>query len=240
MLLSPPVAGRITRINFKEGDRVKKGDSILNLDTAETELGVKRLKLIWESKDKLEATIERERISKYLFESVRKLLKDTRSVSEEEVKKKELEYLLAAAERRNLETEEKKEQIEYEMALESLEKRFLRSPIDGIIIRIVLQEGESCKPLDPLVHLVDTSKCLFICNIEERIGRSLKKGQQVDLKIQTGDTSTHKEGTIIFTSPIVDSASCLLEVKVEFDNQDRAVRPGVSGVMLLTPPPPSD
>jgi len=86
------------------------------------------------------------------------------------------------------------------------------------------------------LDVVDTSKCLFVCNVEEWIGRTLRKGQSVHLRIRTGSKSTAKKGTIVFASPVVDPASGLLEVKAKFDNRDGAVRPGVAGVILLKAP----
>jgi multidrug efflux pump subunit AcrA (membrane-fusion protein) len=152
------------------------------------------------------------------------------------MEEKELEYELAVAERKRLEIEEKRQGIEYEMALETLRRRRLNSPIRGIIIKIFLKEGESCKVGQPLVQIVDAARCRFVCNVEEGIGRTLTKGQSVDLKIQVGSGSVVKTGTVVFVSPVVDPASGLLEVKAEFENQDGSIRPGVSGFMLLDVP----
>ncbi|MBW2037143.1 MAG: efflux RND transporter periplasmic adaptor subunit [Deltaproteobacteria bacterium] len=234
--LSTSVAGRISTIFVKEGDRVKKGDCLLTLDKRLEELEVKRRKLIWESKAEVNAAFEKVTTLKSLLESTRKLFESTKSVSEEELQKKELEYKVQVEELHRLEIAEKREKIEYEMALEQLRKRSLRSPIDGIITEVLLDEGESCEERQPLIHVVDTGKCLLVCNVEEKVGRTLRKGQSVDLKIQTGSKFVPKKGTIIFVSPVVDPASSLLVVKARFENRDGKVRPGVGGAMLLTAP----
>ena len=113
------------------------------------------------------------------------------------------------------------------------QKRIFKSPINGTIIELLLDEGETCQEQQPLVHVVDTSKCRFICNVEEQIGRNLKRGQTVELEIKAGSGSVNKEGKVIFVSPVVDPASGLLVIKVEFENHDGMVRPGVSGEMIL-------
>jgi RND family efflux transporter MFP subunit len=231
--LSLSVEGTVSSVFVKEGSRVKRGQVILELDKRLEELEVSRRKLIWESKAEVESAEARVRTLKSQLDSTRKLFENTRSVSREELEEKELEYALALAENRRLEIEEKRQQIEYEMALENLRKRRLKSPINGIIIKLFLDEGESCEAEQPLVQVVDTTKCLLVCNVEEPLGRSLRKGQGVALQIKTGSKSIAKEGTIAFASPVVDPASGLLEVKVEFPNADGAVRPGVAGYMLL-------
>ena len=234
--LNAIVEGTIARLHFKEGATVKKGQTILELDKRLEALEVGRRKLIWESKSELEAAAAQAATLKSLLASTRELFESTRSVSKDELIRLELEYKLAVSEKQRLEVEEIREKIEYEMALETLARRSLRAPIPGTIIKLFLDIGESCEQTQPLVHLVNTRKCVFVCNIEEWAGRTLKKGQAVDLKIKIGSEAVDKEGKVIFASPVVDPASGLLEVKAEFDNADGTVRPGISGVLILNVP----
>lgn len=229
--LSLSVPGIVSTISVKEGDRLRKGQRILHLDKRTEELEVARRKLVWESKSEYEGAQARARTLKEIYDATLMLFKSTKSVSEEELKKQELELRLAVAERDRLAAAEKREKIEYEIAVETLEKRNLRSPIDGTVITLFYDEGESFEEHQPLVRVVDTGRGRFVSNLEENIGRFLKVGQQVDLVIGTGDTSVRKKGTISFVSPLVDSASGLMEVKVEFENMDNAVRPGTAATM---------
>ena len=64
----------------------------------------------------------------------------------------------------------------------------------------------------------------------------MSKGQKVDIEVKAGSEWIKKSSTIVFVSPVVDQASGLLEVKLEFDNSDGAIRPGVPGVMLVDAP----
>jgi len=234
--LSATVADTISTIFFKEGADVEQGQVILKLDNKLEILEVERRKLLWESKAELESAIAQEATLKLLFESTRELFNKTHAVSKEELDKLELEYKVAVAEKKRLEVAEERERIEYEMALQNLHKRSLRSPIQGTIIKLFLKEGETCEENQPLIRVVDTRRGTFVCNVEEWIGRTLKRGQSVNLKIRTGSKSSVKKGTIVFVSPVVDPASGLLEVKSEFNNSDGSIRPGVSGVMLLKAP----
>jgi RND family efflux transporter MFP subunit len=234
--LNAIVEGTIAKLHFKEGATVKKGQTILELDKRLEALEVGRRKLIWESKAELEAAAAQAATLKALLASTRELFESTHSVSKDELIRLELEYKLAVSEMQRLEVAEVREKIEYEMALETLARRSLKAPIQGTIIKLFLDKGESCEQTQPLVHLVNTRKCLFICNIEEWAGRTLKKGQSVDLKINIGSDAVDKKGTVIFASPVVDSASGLLEVKVAFDNTDGTVRPGISGALILNVP----
>jgi RND family efflux transporter MFP subunit len=234
--LSATVDGTIGKIYFKEGARVRKGQTLLTLDNRLEALEVERRKLLWENKAELESAVARVETLSAQLRSTRELYESTHSVSKDELDQLELQYKLAVAEQKRLEVEEAREKIEYDMARENLAKRSQISPIVGTIIKLFLETGESCEANQPLVHVVNTTRCLFVCNLEEWAGRLLKAGQKVDLRIKTGKETVDKKGTVVFASPIVDPASGLLEVKVEFENADGAVRPGVAGFLLLQVP----
>ena len=231
--ISAPVPGTISTIYLKEGDSVEKNQSILEQDKQLEVLEVQRRKLILESKEEVIVAKESAAVLKMVFDSALELFNSTRSVSREELKKAELEYRLAQAEYMKLEVGEKREQIEYEIALENLDRKIVKSPLRGVITKLYLEEGESCDQREPLVDIVDTSRCLMVCNVEENVGRTLKKGGSVDVTVNVELDTIEKKGKIVYVSPVVDSASNLMKVKVEFDNRDGAIRPGASGSMHL-------
>lgn len=234
--LSLTVGGTISNISFREGAHVKKGQTLIVLDNKLEELEVRRRKLLWESKAEVESAMARVATLKSQFESTRELFESTGSVSKDELERLELEFKLAVAEQERLEIAEERERVEYEIAVETLRKKTLKAPIDGVIIKLFLEEGETSEALQPLLRLVDPGKCLMVCNAEEWLGRTIKKGQKVDLKIRIGAEFLLREGRVIFVSPVADAASGLLEVKAEFENQDGLVRPGVSGFMVFKAP----
>jgi RND family efflux transporter MFP subunit len=231
--LSATVVGTISTIFIKEGMAVKEGAAILELDRKLEELEVQRRKLIWESKAELEAAAQRVTTLGTLLAATRGLFKSTGSVSKEELDKLDLEYNISVSEQKRLESAEERERIEYEMARETWRKRSLISPVGGTLVKLFLDEGETCQERQPLAQVVDVSRVILVCNVEEAVGRTLRKGQAVDLKIKAGHDTVARKGVIIFVSPVVDQASGLLEVKAEFDNQDGSVRPGVAGFLLL-------
>ncbi|OQY04570.1 MAG: hypothetical protein B6I22_09365 [Desulfobacteraceae bacterium 4572_123] len=236
VLLSFETDGKLAKIYFKEGGRVKKGDTIMALNKWFEELEVQRNKLIWQGKAEIKSAMEREKTLKALFESTRELYEKTKSVSKDELEKLELEYKLAAAEHERLEIAEKREHIEYDMARAKLAKLVLRSPVTGIISELAVDEGESCESRQPVVRVVDTSRCRLVCNIEASLGIKFKEKQKVDLEIQAGSGSIQKTGKIIFISPVVDPASGLYRVKAEFENKNHEIKPGVEGFLLIPAP----
>ena len=237
--LSMQVRGRITRIFFREGHRVKAGKIILHLDNRLEQLEVEQRRLILNNRVELRGAKEREKTLAKRLKATRHLFEENRSVSGELLEQKELEYLAAVIERKRLQAVEAQEKIEYDVAKINLERRLLRAPFDGVITRVLFDEGESVDINQPLVHLVDADSSYFVANLEERIGRQFQPGQKVDLAIQVGESKKNRAGVIVFVSPVVDPASGLMEVKARFDNQDGMFRPGVGGeIRIKTPDDP--
>jgi len=204
--LSAPVTGIVTTRRFAEGDFIKEGDVILELDKKLEELETERRKLVRDQKWND-------------FEATRKLFASTKGVSKEDVDKKEVEFKVAA--------------VEHEMAAEQLRRRQIIAPLAGTVTEITLEIGEACQPYQPLVRIVDARRCHFITNLDARFGARLKMGQTMKLEITSGSGPVSVQGKIIFLSPVVDPASGLQKVKLLFDNADGKVPPGVAGKLLL-------
>lgn len=207
VVLSASLPGIIGNRPLKEGDAVKAGQPVIQLDSKLEELEVNRRKHV---ADLRKTDLERTRS---LFE------KNSVSVSRDEMDKKIAEHAVAA--------------LEYDLAKEQLVRRQILAPFDGTVTALLLEVGEACQAQQPLARLVDTSKCYFIANVEARAGYNLKAGQSVKLEIEAGDNFVQMSGSVFFVSPVVDPASGLMRVKVIFDNADGKVRPGVAGRMLL-------
>jgi RND family efflux transporter MFP subunit len=204
--LASPVAGILSVQKFREGDFVKEGDVLFELDKRLEELETARRKLVFESRQKD-------------FEATQVLFKTTKAVSKDELDKKETEFKVAA--------------VEHDMAAEQLRRRLVSAPLAGTITEIFLDVGEACQPYQPLVRVVDTRQCYFVSNVEAKLAAGLKVGQTVRLDIETGAAPPTVSGKIIFLSPVVDPASGLLKVKVLFDNTAGKVRPGLAARMHL-------
>ena|SRR5438552_448294 len=205
--LSTPVAGIIGQRRFKEGDAIKGGDVLVELDKRLEELEVERRKAIY-------AQAKREfEITKALYE------KPNSSTPKVDVEKRQLEYDVA--------------KVEYDLAQEQLRRRHIMSPFDGSIAEIFLQVGEACQIQQPVLRIVDTRQCYFVSNVEAKTGHDLSPGRTVDLEIEVGAAPVRTSGKISLVSPVVDPASGLMKVKVIFDNSNGAVRPGVAGRMTF-------
>lgn len=232
-------------------------------------------KLIADSKVELRLAEAQVATLKVDVEATRKLFKTSKSVSQEQLDKKELEFKQAIAEHdkvlvteeserlqhkqasadlekavvakakeqleyqqavtdlEKIQAAEVREKLEYDLAVEALRRRHVYAPFAGIIVEHFKKVGEACQANERLVRLVDTSRCYFVSNMDAKAGSRLKLGQSLKLEIESGDTFVAVTGTVHFISPVVDSASGLLRVKLLFENPDGKIRPGVAGRVIL-------
>jgi RND family efflux transporter MFP subunit len=200
--LAAPVPGLVKRRAFKEGDLVKKGDVIVELDKGLEELEVeRRLSVMERNKTELDAT--------------RVLVTTTKSVSKDELGKKEMDYRVSKA--------------EHGIAVEELARRKVIAPFSGSIVELTLQVGAASAPYQPLARLVDTSRCYFVGYVEGKNVSRLRMDEpvMVDVEGATGPV----EARICFISPVIDPASGLAKVKALFENPKGNIRPGLAAKM---------
>lgn len=235
--ISSVVSGKISAILVTEGDEIRKGDVLVELEKRDAELEVRRRKLILESKAELASAKARMETYQRAAEGTRKLYESTQSVSREELQKKELEYQLAKAEWEAQKISEERQQIELEIAREQLDRRSIRSALDGIVTSVESEVGETCRQNEPLMHVVNVDQFHAVANIRPNVSAPLELGQTVALETdRLGGEAIQRQGVISFISPEVDSASGLREVRALFENPDRVIPPGISGKLYLRPP----
>lgn len=232
-VLSFTVPGRITAIKYREGKAVKAGTALVQLDNTLEALEVERRQLVMVDTSQVSAAQSQSEMMTEVLASTRSLFESTGSVSREEMNKMELESKTSRAEFDRLQSMEQREEVEYRLALANLERLTLRAPFDGTIVDIMLNEGEICEANQPMVKLVDNSQGFLICNVEEPVGRTLSAGKPLPVSIQAGLGRWNTTGKVVFVAPVVDAASGLMRLKIEFENTGGEVRQGVPGYVTI-------
>lgn len=231
--LSVLVPGKITAIHVDEGDRVEKGALVVELDRRGEELEVSRRKLVLDSKVELNAATTRVQTLARNLADTRRLYEKTKSVSREELSKLELEHSLALAEVEAAQLQESREQIEFEMARFELSQRTLHSPLGGIVTERLRHVGETCQPHEPLLRIIDISRCYFITHVPAAVAAKLRVGVTLPLTFTATGTTTNVTGEISFISPTADPASGLQEIRLLFDNPGEKIPAGIDGNVTI-------
>ncbi|MGE4573681.1 MULTISPECIES: efflux RND transporter periplasmic adaptor subunit [Parachlamydia] len=149
-----PEDGIVEKLWFKVGDPVHRGDALLQLDTRalRAKLEVQRANV-----EVAEATL-RKAIDQ--FERVKKV-KDPRAVSKEDVTTRENEARVA-------EMRVKAAKAEVEETTELLNRLIVRSPIDGILLKQDVRDGEFVSRNKPLLMVGNLKNLQIRVDIDEQ------------------------------------------------------------------------
>lgn len=227
--LSMEPEGIIKKIYKQEGEKVKKGEKLIQIDSSLQHLEVQRREETLNDLSQIEANEKKLKIIEELYLDAKKLEENSRSISKEEVKTLQIQYTDLKGEIDTLKSMKKREQIEYNIAKEVFEKYTLYSPINGTIAVIKNDEGEWLKNGEKLIQIIDKSICFLEINIENRYLLDLKKGMKKDIFVKHNGKEIKIKGTISYISPIADLASGLTRIKIEFINKNGIIRPGING-----------
>jgi|GEM_PF-599916 membrane fusion protein, multidrug efflux system len=231
--LSVTAAGRIEALFVKEGDRVRKGDLLLHMDRTLEALEVRRREVMLEDNARLDELRAKELTLAEQVRSARTLL-TTGGVSRKQVEDEELTLGAIAAERKSIEFAKRRERVELDLAREAYERRHLRSPIDGMVTRIVSRIGESVAPHEPVMVVVDVRTVRFSGTVPIAEVSRVRAGSSVVLQLGPDAEPLKRLAYVVFVSPVADPASGLVDVIAEFDNADGSIRPGTAGRILGT------
>lgn len=209
------VAGRVRELGVNssgapldEGDKVSHGQLIAQLDDR---LFVAQLR---------ESVANLEQAQSDLQRATELRDRDAKSITEAEYQQLVTQVALSEARR--------------EIAQKRLDDATLRSPVDGVISKRMLNAGESINMHMPVFEIIEVDRVLLVVGVPESRVRSIKEGQPVRVQFVGRDRfrreSPAVSGQVFRVSQTADDKTGLFEVEVEIPNSDGAIRPGLIGV----------
>lgn len=230
--LSMTVAGRVDAVLIREGERVQKGQVLLQLDHTLEQLEVRRRRLMLEDNARLNDLASKERVLQAQSAAIEQLFQSG-AVSRKQVEDEQMAYQTTRSERLMMEQAKAREQVELQLAEEALERRMLKAPIDGIVTKIAFREGESLGAHEPVIAMADVSRVRFLGTLALDQIRRVRTGASVRLELGPVNDRLKRNARLVYISPVTDPASGLVEVIAEFENAQGVVRPGVSGRLFV-------
>lgn len=182
-------SGILTSLEVEEGDRVQKGQLLAKLDVGvmEQELNIAREEL---------------KIKTSRFKKIKELVESGRA-SRDEFERAEAEYNIDRFKVQRIEA--------------ALERKLLRSPVDGVVSRILRDVSESVSAANPhIMTLVELDRLLVNIYIDPEDARNYVRGAVETL--YTYATREPLPATVEFVSPITDAATNTVRVKFVVDN----------------------
>ena len=231
--VAAPETGLIARVAVVEGQSVRAGDVLAELDNRLLRAALAVADARREAVGAIDAaTADHDRKVRRLGK-LRELLA-AGSAREEEVVRAETEALVAAATLQSAREDRKIATLEHARIQSRMEYRTLRSPIDGVVTEIFLQEGEFVTSLEPWVLRISRIDRL---QIEAHVPVSLIGGLDTGrlLTVEFPQSNASRPGEVEYVAPIVDPKSGTVVVKLAVDNSAGEIRAGQRALIRLAP-----
>ena len=238
--LSANVMGQIVNLAVREGDRVAKGDFLLQIDQNQRRASAlsaeESLKALFFDRDAARAQAEE---AQKVFERAQ------RSFADQIIAQAEVDSAQAAAESvaANVKAVERRiEQARANLAgaRDELSKTKMTSPIDGLVTALPVEEGEIAvigtmnNAGTKLMTISDMSVVEAVMEVDETDVPNVRVGQTAEVRIDAyGEQKFEGVVTEVGSSPIASlsggtDAAVNFEVKIQLKSPPETIRPGFS------------
>ena len=231
--VSASAAGLVHRIAVKPGRLVKPGEPLVELDSSAQQIELRRRAVVLNDDSEIQTARQRLAALSDLLKMTELVASSSQSVSKEELVKARMEKAAAVGRVLQLEAQKAREQVEHDQAQLELQQRTVRAPVAGVVVDVPLDVGEWVKPGDVTVRLADISQVELRLNLPQAAAVGFRLGNRVIAQFESGASSLPFTGVVSFVSPLVDSASGLVDVRIRFANPKGLIRPGAKAVIRV-------
>lgn len=229
--VAPKVSGRVAAIHVKVGDRVSRGQVLLELDAteasnaktmAEAGVGVARAGLNKAKQSLADAELDYNRtkalydsqaVAKAQFEQAESMLNNARigvQVAEEQLK-------------------------QAEATLQNSEDTYnnftVTSPLSGLVATVNIEDGELAGPQATVLTVVQLATVKVKVNLSENAVVSIKKGTEVPVTINSLNKTL--TGMVASVGPKADPATRAFPVEIHLNNKDGDLKAGMVATLNL-------
>jgi HlyD family secretion protein len=228
--LRPVIAGRVSRIHVKRGDRVAAGAALVELESESMDARVRlsRANLLVGQSAQRAAEIRREAARK-LLERNRKLA-EKGMLAEGGMERFETEFQASGEAVASAEANLVQLKAALDVAASAVEETRIRAPFAGLVAEVHAELGDTASPAAPLLELVDDSSLRVEASIDEADAGKLTLGQAVRV-VTDAFPGEPFEGKLVYISPLVLRdlrQNRQLNVEVELDAAAARLKVGMS------------
>jgi multidrug efflux system membrane fusion protein len=215
--LKPQVAGRLTKVNFADGQEVKKGDVLFEIDPrpSQAALELARANLARDQALALDALREAHREAELFDKGIAADRERDQAQADADAKAAQVHADQAMVERAELD----------------LEYCTIRSPLDGRVGARLVDPGDVVKDNETALVVINQIHPIYVTfSVPERylaeIHHYASAGPLVvEARFPRGD-NTVERGTLTFIDNQVDPSTGMIRLKGTFANEDRHMWPG--------------
>jgi len=242
-------AGVLTAVPVREGQRVKQGELLAQIDDEVAQMAelAARLKFdVAQAKATNDVQIRFARkaaevAAAELERSTESVARFARSVSQSQldverltVEKTRLEVEQAEQNMQIATLEMKSQENELAAVRVQLARRQIVAPLDGVVVQVFVRLGEWVEPGQKALRIVSAERLKAEGFLPADAAESSLLGAPVRLTVDlAGERDAPFDGTVTFVSPEVDPITGQVRVAAEIDNHAGRLRPGQPVRMVI-------
>ncbi|RPI67386.1 MAG: efflux RND transporter periplasmic adaptor subunit [Ignavibacteriae bacterium] len=200
----PEISGRIVSVNFREGQRVTKGQLLVKLFDADLQAQMK--------KTEHQVRLDEDKVRR---------LKQIRAV--DGVSIEDLETAEATLEMHKAEIDMIKAQIA---------KTAILAPFNGVIGLRNVSEGAVVSPSTVITLLKDDTQLKLECTVPEKYATTIKQGTRISFSVRGKQLANPLTATVYATDPELDARSRTLRIRAAIDKTTDLL-PGMFADVML-------
>ncbi len=237
--ISAHISGRIVKIGVEEGQRVKKDDFLLKLESIQYEANADRDRAVIRTFQAELIKAEAQRKKDESFYERQKKLYDEKLISGEQLEAAKTSFEISQATHEAIIYQIRQAQASLESTLDMLSKTVYNSPIDGIITSLRVEEGEIAmigtmnNPGTVLMTIADLSVMEVEVDVDETDVISLSLGQKADIRIdalpdRVLQGKVTEIGSSALQKAVTTEESKDFKVVVTLEDPPESLKPGLS------------
>jgi RND family efflux transporter MFP subunit len=196
-------AGRILRLTVEEGDRVRSGQLIAELD----------LEQLKKQKAELEKSLE---LATTVYERQKRLWDQNIG--------SEIQYLEAKNNKERL--EKSIETLDFQLS-----KSKVYAPASGVVERVIIQSGELASPGAPIIQILNPNKLKVVANVPESYLKAVSPGKEV--KVDFPALDIEQKARISLIGNTIDPDNRTLEVEANISKASPMLKPNLLAIMHI-------
>lgn len=233
--ISSNVIGQIVSLTVKEGQDVKKGDFLLQVDPqrykAEVDSWAAQVRVAKINVEQAEVTL---RESESNLNRIRSLY-EQQIASESELEQATIKYESAQVQLKSVKEQVRQSEANLERTKDELAKTTFNAPMSGVVSKLNAEEGENVitgtmnNPGTVIMIISDMSEVLAKINVDETDINQVKIGQKCEITVDAVENKVYKgKVSDIASSASKDQEVSVFEVEIMISNPDENLKPGMS------------
>ncbi|HET9515622.1 MAG TPA: efflux RND transporter periplasmic adaptor subunit [Gemmatimonadales bacterium] len=250
--ISSDITGRIVKLTVREGDLVKKGQLLVQIDPSQYQSVVQRAEAFLQSSQASlqQVRANRDQAKRQLDRALEIRRANPNLIAAETVEQAQQAYDVAVANYNSTDSQVDQARAQLQEARDNLAKTRIYAPIDGRVTRLAVEEGEVAVPgtfsreTGLLMRVADLSGVLAKVDVDETDVVRLSLGDSVAISIDAfPDTAFFGRVTKIGNSAKVSASSggggaqteraVDFEVEIELVNPPSDIRPDLSATARI-------